>query len=159
MKPPRRVVIAIGNAYRSDDGAGLAVASRLEGQLPVDVEVIACEQEPTRLVDAWRGAEAAVVVDAVASGAEPGTIHRFDATSEPIPARVFRSSTHAFGLGDAIELARALGSLPPRLVVYGIEGAAFTAGVGLSDAVEAAVDRAAAAVADEVESEPCTSAR
>jgi hydrogenase maturation protease len=147
----RRVVIGVGNEYRGDDGAGLAVATRLRGRLPDDVEIVACEQEPTRLVDAWRGAEAAVVVDAVASGAEPGTLHRFDAAREPLPARAFRSSTHAFGIGDAIELSRALGSLPPHLVVYGIEGAAFTAGVGLSDAVAAAVDRVAAVLVADLE--------
>jgi hydrogenase maturation protease len=116
------------------------------------------------LIDGLVGAESAVVVDAVASGAEPGTLHRFDASAEPIPARVFRSSTHAFGVGEAIELARALGKLPRRVVVYGIEGASFAAGEGLSPAVAEAVELAVAAVLEELarltrEEEPCTSGR
>ena len=83
-------------------------------------------------------------------------MHRFDASGERVPAHVFRSSTHAFGVGDAVELARALGRLPERVVVYGIEGADFTAGAGLSTQVAAAVQR----VVDELEEEVrCTNAR
>jgi hydrogenase maturation protease len=149
----RRVVIGVGNAYRGDDGAGPAVAERLRGRLPDEVEVTACEQEPTRLIDAWRGADLAVIVDAVESGAQPGTLHRFDAGDAPIPESVFRSSTHAFGIGETIELSRALETLPPRVLVYGIEGAAFGAGVGLSGPVQTAVEQAARGVREDIEEE------
>ncbi|MDF2749185.1 MAG: hypothetical protein K0T00_360 [Gaiellaceae bacterium] len=160
------VVIGVGNAYRRDDGVGLAVAARLEARVPAGVEVVGCELEPSRLLDAWQGAETAFVVDAVRSGADPGTLHRFDAGADPVPASLFRSSsTHAFGVGEAVELARALGTLPSRLVLFGIEGGEFVAGEGLTDAVQAAVDPAAAAVLEELEQlrreeeEPCTSER
>lgn len=152
----RIVVIGVGNAYRGDDAVGLAIAEQLRERRPDNVTVIDCEQEPTRLLDAWQAADVALVVDAAASGAPPGTVHRFDATSGRVPARVFRSSTHAFGVGDAVELARALGRLPERVVVYGIEGADFTAGSGLSAPVAAAVPR----VVDDLEEEVrCTNAR
>ena len=136
----RRLVIGIGNAYRGDDAVGLAVAKRVRGAVPEDVVVLECEQEPTRLVDAWDGADVAVVVDACAGDEAPGTVHRFDAGEGPLPARVFRSSTHAFGVGDAVELSRALGRLPARLVVYGVAGASFAGGAALSAPVETAVD-------------------
>ena len=51
------------------------------------------------------------------------------------------SSTHALGLAEAVELARSLGRLPQRVVVYGIEGESFAFGKGLSAAVAAAADR------------------
>ncbi|MGZ8783730.1 MAG: hydrogenase maturation protease [Gaiellaceae bacterium] len=142
----RRVVVGVGNAYRGDDAVGIAVAERLRGRVPQDVDVVECEQEPSRLLDAWHGADLALVVDACASGEPPGTVHRFDVSGEPLPARVFRSSTHAFGVGDAVELARALERLPPQVVVYGVEGGQFAAGAGLSPEVESAVEQ----VADEV---------
>jgi hydrogenase maturation protease len=107
---------------------------------------VECEQEPTRLIDVWQDAETALVVDAVRSGAAPGTLHRFDTSERPLPERLFRSSTHSFGVGEAVELARALGRLPRTVIVYGIEGAAFEAGEGLSSEVALAVERAAAAV-------------
>jgi hydrogenase maturation protease len=147
----RRVVIGVGNAYRGDDAVGLAVAERVRGAVPNDVVVLECEQEPTRLVDAWEGADVAVVVDACVGEDAPGTVHRFDAGDGPLPARVFRSSTHAFGVGDAVELSRALGRLPVRLVVYGIGGASFAAGAGLSGPVESAVDGVVAAIARDLE--------
>jgi hydrogenase maturation protease len=142
----RTVVIGIGNALRGDDGAGVEVAERLGG--------MACEEEPSRLIEAWEGAGAAILVDTVVSGAPPGSLHRFDASTAPIPARALRSSTHAIGLAETIELARALGKLPPRLVVYGIEGATFEAGAPLSPEVEAAVRRLVATIEEEL----CTSA-
>jgi hydrogenase maturation protease len=142
----RRVVIGVGNAFRGDDAVGLAVAERARRAVADDVEVLECEQEPTRLVDAWAGAEVAIVVDACAGVDAPGTVHRYDAGDGPLPARVFRSSTHAFGVGDAVELARALGRLPARLVVYGVEGSDFAAGAGLSAGVASALDGVVAAI-------------
>jgi hydrogenase maturation protease len=69
-----------------------------------------------------------------------------------LPARFFRSSTHAFGVGDAVELARTLGRLPSRMVVYGVEGSDFDAGAALSPPVLAAVDN----VVRRLEEELCT---
>ena len=155
----KAVVVGVGNAVRGDDAAGLAVAERVRGRAPQGVDVVECEQEPTRLLDAWDGADMAVVVDAALSGAEPGSVHRFDASAEGVPVRMFRSSTHAFGIGDAVELGRVLGRLPDRVVVFGIEGAEFALGSGLSDPVARAVDGVAGLVIDELEEAGCTNGR
>jgi len=146
----RRVLLGVGNAYRSDDGVGLVVAERVRPHVPEGVEVTLCEQEASRVIDAFEGADSAVIVDAVASGGEPGELHRFDAAAAPVPARAFGSSTHAFGVGEAIELARALGKLPPAVVVIGVEGKVFAAGKGLSAPVEAAVEPAVEVVLREL---------
>ena len=130
------MVIGVGNAARGDDAAGLIAARRLGG--------LEHEGDPVALLDVWRGADVAVVIDAVSSGAEPGTVHRFDATAAPLPARLRRStSSHALGLAEAIELGRTLGRLPARLLVYGIEGERFEAGMELTPAVAAAVEAVA----------------
>jgi hydrogenase maturation protease len=152
----RTIVIGVGNAFRGDDAAGREVAKRVQERVRGELDVVVCELEPTRLVDAWEGADAAVLVDAVSSGAEPGTVHRFDATREPVPSREFRSSTHALGIGETIELARAIGRLPSRVVVFGIEGEVFGSGCGLSAHVEEGVDRAVELVLEEA---GCTSKR
>jgi hydrogenase maturation protease len=121
------------------------------------VQVLEREGEPTALMSAWDGAEAVWLVDAVSSGAEAGAVHRLDVSAEPLPAGLFRASTHHFGLADAIELARALGRLPERTIVYGIEGARFTAGGELTPEVAAAVPGVAASIRREVGE--CTSRR
>ena len=108
------------------------------------------EGEPTGLIDAWEGAGAVWLVDAVSSGAQPGTVHRHDASSVSLPAALFDTSTHHMGLAEAVELARALGRLPQTTIVYGIEGANFDTGETLSSAVEAAAARVADAVRGEV---------
>jgi hydrogenase maturation protease len=138
------ILIGVGNPWRGDDGAGLAVARRVRELSPAGVEVREVEGDATALVEAWSGAEAVVLVDAAESGAPPGTVRRFDARAQPLPVRSLRSSTHAFGVADAVELARALDRLPQRLDVYAIEGASFVAGDRLSPLVERAVGQLAA---------------
>jgi hydrogenase maturation protease len=143
-------VIGIGNAYRSDDAVGLVVARAVRADVSRAVTVLEREGEPTSLLDAWDAADAVWLVDAVSSESEPGTVHRFDATSAPLPAAYGRTSTHHFGLAEAIELARSVGRLPRRLVVYGVEGRSFETGDALTPPVEAAVAEVAAAICDEL---------
>ena len=147
---PRVVVACIGNRFRGDDGIGLAVAERVRAEAPFHVAVQVIEEEPSRVIEAFADADVALVVDAVSTGAPAGTIHRFDASEAAVPSRELRSSTHALGIGEAVELARALGRLPARTVVFGVEGKEFSAGEGLSPNVADAVDRASEAVLEEV---------
>ena len=72
--------------------------------------------------------------------AEPGRIHRLDLAAGPLPGEVARSSTHAFGVAEAVELARSLGRLPRCLVAYLVEGENFAVGAPLSPVVAKAVD-------------------
>jgi hydrogenase maturation protease len=153
----RTVVIGIGNSMRGDDAAGVVVANLLRQRVPAGVEVRACDEEPSRLMEAWKGADSVVLVDTVSSGAAPGTLHRFDVGEEPVPARAFRSSTHAIGIGETIELARALGRLPGRVRVYGVEAGGFETGAPLTPEVEHAVVFLVNDVLADLEEERCTS--
>lgn len=144
------IIIGVGNEYRGDDGAGIAVARRLRTLFPADVLIQEESGEGTALIQAWQGAAWVMLMDAVRSGAPPGAIHRLDAGAASVPSGFFHYSTHAFSVAEAIELARSLEQLPPHLIVYGIEGENFTAGVGLSLAVERAVEAVAELAADEV---------
>jgi len=144
------LVIGLGNELRGDDGAGIEVARRLRGlAAEAGIDVRAQQGEPAGLIDAWSGRKAVVVVDTMRSGAEPGTICRFDASCEPLPAQLRgSSSTHALSLAEAIELARALEQLPPRAVVFAIEGQRFETGAALSDEVRAVIPKVAGMVLD-----------
>ncbi|MFZ5491333.1 MAG: hydrogenase maturation protease [Pseudomonadota bacterium] len=142
----RPCVFGIGNPSRRDDGVGVWVAQALAARLDDRADVRVLGDDSFELVDALAGARAALLVDAVQSGAAPGTVHRFDALAGPLPAALLRCSTHLLGVAEAVELARALGQLPARLQVYGIEGADFGIGEGLSPPVAAA----AAALVDEL---------
>lgn len=141
----RPLLIGVGNAWRGDDGAGLAVARRAR-ELGAP-RVLAYEGDAVALLEAWAGAGHAVIVDAAASGAPAGTLHTFDARAAPLPVTLLRSSTHAFGVADAVELARALDRLPERLDVYAIEGGDFALAAGLTPPVAAAVEALARSLA------------
>jgi hydrogenase maturation protease len=135
------LVIGIGNRLRGDDSASTEVVRRLrERTAQAGIEVSERVYEPSDLLEAWRGRDAVVLVDAMRSGEAPGTILRFDASTEPLPARLRGSvSTHAFGLHEAIELGRALHRLPRRVTVLAVEGRHFELGTSRSGEVEAAV--------------------
>lgn len=144
-------VVGVGNELRGDDAAGLAVLRLLEGTLPEDVRVSTCEGEPVALLEAWRGCDRAIVVDATHSGAQVGTVRRIRADQTPLPDDLGRASTHLLGLAEAVELARALGRLPETTVVYGIEGGRFDAGAPLSPEVAAATEAVASSIRRELE--------
>lgn len=139
--PAEVIIIGVGNRWRGDDAAGLEVARRLRAAASAGVRVIEREGEPVDLLEEWSGAEQVIVIDAVSSGAVPGTIHRVDARETKLPLERFRGSSHALGVAQAVELGRALGRLPPELVVIGVEARRFTAGEGLTPDVEHAVSR------------------
>ena len=63
-------------------------------------------------------------------------------------------SSHGFGVAEAIGLARALGTLPPRCIVYAIEAADFTPGAAPSAEVERAAHAVAALILAELATLP-----
>lgn len=146
------VVLGVGNAFRRDDGVGPAVAELLHLLAP-GVEVLTLDGEPARLVDAWTGAAAAIVVDACRSGAPPGTLTRIEVDGDRPPPVLTPgpvASTHAASVAEAVALGRALGRMPSRIVVYAVDGADFGPGPGLSDAVAAVVGDVATQVLAEL---------
>jgi len=148
--PRRVIVIGVGNRLRGDDAAGLEAVRRLrDRRLPASITATAHEGEAIELQELWDGADAVVLVDALSSDAPAGTVRRFDASHGAPASALSRSSSHAIGIGDAVELGRVLGTLPAALVVYGIEGARFELGAPLSDEVASALDELIAAVHEE----------
>jgi len=147
---PRILIIGVGNADRGDDAMGLLVARRLQETIGNSATIREMGGEGAALIDAWSEAQTVILIDAVQGGAEPGSVYRFDARTHPIPAMFSRSSTHTFGIAEAIGLARALHCLPSQLIVYGIEGKNFALGARLSPTVERAAEDIVQRVQQEV---------
>lgn len=144
------VVIGLGNRFRSDDAAGLDVARRVAERAPGDVFVLEHEGDPVGILDAWTGADLALVVDAVRGDAPDGTVSRIALDAETSIEAATSDSSHALGLVDAVLLARTLDRMPQRLVLYGVTGSTFDAGAGPTPAVAAAVTRCADRILDEL---------
>jgi hydrogenase maturation protease len=146
----RILIIGIGNAYRCDDGAGFAATTELTRIRPAGADIMEAYGDGTSLIDAWHGRKHVILIDATSSGALPGTIHRIEITSEPLPASFSYHSTHSINLAEAVELARVLNRLPERLTVLGIEGQNFRSGTQLSPAVRSAVDEVVRLICEEL---------
>lgn len=131
----RLLIIGIGNEFRSDDGVGLRIARELTALLPPETKIIQGSGEGASLIESWNAFESVIIIDAVKSGALPGRIHRFDAVANTVPVGFFNYSSHAFSVAEAIEVSRALGSLPSSLIIYGIEGKTFSNGTELTPEV------------------------
>ena len=148
-------IIGCGNIDRGDDAAGVLVARRLHAlgvetlgveapgfEIP-GLEIIEQSGESFSLMDSWTGSERVILVDATAPSGTPGQIRAWNAHVDRLPEDVFPCSTHAFGVREAVELARVMNRLPQTLLIYGIEGKQFSFGAPLSPEVERAVESVA----------------
>ena len=145
------LLIGIGNEYRRDDSIGLHVIRALEERKLPDTVLVESSGDGAELIEMFSLVRMAILIDAVSSGGNPGAIYQFDARTQPLTAQLSFQSTHVFGVGEAIELARVLEQLPPVLIVYAIEGENFSTGIGLSSKVEQAVQKVVEMVSCEVQ--------
>lgn len=144
------LVIGIGNDFRRDDGVGLAVVRRLQALEIPRLSCLECTGDAASLLEAWDNRHDVVLVDAVLSGAPPGTVQRFDLREQSLSPGTTLHSTHALSIADAVQLADALGRLPQHLVIYGVEAADVGYGDVLSPAVDEAVEPLARRLAAEL---------
>lgn len=146
------VIIGMGNRLLSDDGVGYAVAVAVAERLKHDMNLTVTELQVggIRLMEAMAGFRRAVVVDAMLSGADPGTVRRFDPKEFVTTRNTF--SSHDTDFATAYDLGRMAGvPLPEQVSFWGIEAREFdlfserfTALV--AEAVPVAVDRIVAQI-------------
>lgn len=129
---PDVLVIGIGNPFRGDDGIGIRVAREVQQRALPGVVIMECAGEGAELFELLRGRPHVVLIDAVDAGAAEGTVIRLDCLTSPVPHSLFRSSSHTFGVAEAIALARVLGELPEVLVLHGMQTCRCDAGADLS---------------------------
>ena len=135
------IVIGVGNRDRGDDAAGPLVCDRLRARLgpTAAIRTFVCEGSILDLALHWEHDDHVIIVDAAQPGAEPGRIITIDACDDPLstPGAL---STHEIDVSVAIELARAIGRMPARLLLIGIEAEAVGWRAPPSAAVDAAID-------------------
>jgi len=134
------IIIGIGNAFRQDDAAGLRVVRRLREIGCPGTSIIEHDGEGSSLMAHFESGGTIILIDAAQSGAAPGTVHEPDIRSAPLPASLSRTSSHQFGVAEAIEMARALNTLPERLYIFAVEGKHFGYGTEVSPEVQHAID-------------------
>ena len=126
-------IIGCGNFDRGDDAAGLLVVRRLRAlcvetlglEIP-GLEIIEQSGESFSLMDCWTGSSMSFSWTPLLPSGTPGQVQVWNATADRLPEDVFPCSTHAFGVREAVELARVMNRLPQTLLIYGIEGKRFS---------------------------------
>ncbi len=151
------LILGIGSPF-GDDRLGWAAVEALQRSSALAAVAGGCisfavlDRPGALLLAQWRDADYVMVVDAVRSGAPPGTRHRLEPgewiAREPV-------SSHGFGLAAALELARALNDLPSHLAVYGMEIDPSCTGFSLSQPVR----RSLPDLIREIEREACACAQ
>ena len=139
MTGARTLVIGVGNRYRSDDALGPIVIDQLAGDQRSDVAFSEVSGEGGKIIELLRSHQSVIIVDAVNSGTEPGTIYHLNLNEEELPSGFLHYSSHAFGVAEAVAMTKSLGEVPESLHFYGIEGGDFSSGIELSAEVAAAV--------------------
>lgn len=144
-------IVGIGNAQRGDDSVGRLAARAIKPRIGRRAEVHEVQGGAPEILDLFEKADTVILIDAVHSRQPVGTIHRFEIGDHPLPAVFSTHSSHAFSVAEAIELARAIGQLPARLILYGIEGKTFEFADPLSPAVSEALGGMVERIIQEVE--------
>jgi hydrogenase maturation protease len=145
------LVAGIGNIFLSDDGFGPEVLRRVAPRLD-DPTVRATDYGIRGMhlaYDLLEGYDALVLVDALPDRGAPGTLHVFEADHETLSTATGLDA-HAMDPAAVFASLNALGGTPPYTVVIGCEVGCVEEGMGLSDAVAAAVPDAVRKVMDVV---------
>lgn len=144
-------VVGVGSPMGDDALAWEAVRVLKQWrQLPPGIEIYRIEGGQ-RLLDALDGRGTLILVDAIAAGAKPGTIHRLKWPDERIEA-LRPGSTHDLRPAEALRLAAILGIVPPRVIVFAMEIESIEPLSGLSSAVTDAMPRMVQCLLEELES-------
>jgi hydrogenase maturation protease len=151
-------VIGIGNPNMGDDGVGVAVAERAleavrNGEWPASADVVCAELDVTLAGAYLAEGKRVLVVDAVESGAPPGSWRLFSAEELPARVRGAAGSSHTLSLSEVLALASALGC-SENLRVLGIQTAEVRPGRFLSATVSRSVSGVLARIKEEVEALP-----
>jgi hydrogenase maturation protease len=132
------LVLGLGNLLLRDDGLGLRLLEALAAEgLPA--EFLDGGTQGLALLSHLAGRRTLIILDAVALGAPPGTVHVLQGDSISAHHAVIAHGSNALEL---LAAARLIGDLPPSVTIFGIEPECISTGIGLSPAVEAAIPEA-----------------
>lgn len=145
----KTLVVGLGNPVLTDDGVGLHAVAALTDRLPpaADLETTTLCRGGLALMEELVGYERAVIVDAIRTGAPPGTVHVLRLHDLPTQ---HSASNHDANLATALQFGRQAGVRLPAdddIALIGVEAADVeTFGERCTPPVQAAIPAAIDAV-------------
>ncbi len=150
------LVAGIGNAWLRDDGFGGEVAKLLtDRELPAGVHVIDFGSGGLDLAyEVMRGYDALILIDISRQGEAPGTLYVMEADQDDVDGKIEDGQMldpHGMDPQTVLRFVKAVGGWPGRVFVVACEPEVVDdVGFGLSDAVSAALTKAADVVLETV---------
>jgi hydrogenase maturation protease len=136
-------ILGIGSPSGDDQAGWLTVDALLAAGLDgIDADKL--DRPGASLITLLENTSRVILIDAMQGNARPGEIQHFD--QKDWPGYCNGLSSHGFGVLAALTLARELGSLPPRLDLYGIGIGPVLPGAAAGHDVRAAAQRLAAMI-------------
>ena len=147
-KPPRIVVVGVGNLLLKDEGIGIHTVKALqEMELPPDVKIIDGGTAPD-LIAYTEAGDKLIIIDAASAGGEPGTIYRF--LPEDLSQNEGILSTHELGVEQNLRLMSLTGNRPGEIVIIGVEPGEIGWGTELSPGLQQKIPEIVEAVLREI---------
>ena len=116
------LIVGIGSEILCDDGVGIHVIRQLRLQpIAATINMIELGTAGLALLDTVKGFDRLVIVDAIQTGAEPGTVHVL--TGDEIVKASHLGPTHEADLPTVLALGRVLGDdvMPSEVIVFAVE--------------------------------------
>lgn len=149
----RTLVLGLGNPILSDDGVGFRVAQALEGRFdPERVTVMQSSLAGLNLLGLLLGYDRVIIIDSIQTNrAKVGEVYRLH--TGDFPTTQHAASPHDVSLTTALELGKRLSlAMPQEIAIFAIEVEDVTTfGEACTPAVEKAIPKAVAAVANELQ--------
>jgi hydrogenase maturation protease len=111
-------ILGVGSPFGADQLAWLAI-DHLAGLDLKDCELTKLDRPGGQLISYFQGVDRVVVIDAVCVPDNPGSVTTIDL--EILHQLEYLTSSHGFGVAEAVALARQLGQLPPNFHILGIQ--------------------------------------
>ncbi|NEN91339.1 MAG: hydrogenase maturation protease [Okeania sp. SIO3H1] len=139
-------IIGCGNLNRSDDGVGVIIAQRLQQYLTEhphpNVRVYDSGTAGMEVMFQARGTQQLIILDASATGSEPGAIFKVPSSElEALPEPSY--SLHDFRWDNALAVGRKIfrEDFPQDVIVYLIEAEYLDFGLELSSVVQRSAEK------------------
>ena len=147
----RITVLGLGNLMRTDDAVGMMAVNQIResGRLPEDIQIVEGGTLGLDLLDKLHGTTHLLALDAVDTGAAPGTQVRFE--GDELAMLPIAKSVHLLGFSDLMDVLRLMDASPTEVVLLGIQPESTGWGTMLTPVVDAARNELVEAAQKQIE--------
>ena len=113
-------VIGVGNPFKGDDGIGVKLIEETRESFASEgVQIFEVGSDTFEILHILKDLEAAIIVDAVRFGGEPGDYRFF--TSDDVESLKGSETAHATNIIEVLNLSDKLDESPERVLIMGVQ--------------------------------------